>query len=103
MSTFNHKSETLFFEGELSKFSVPKLLSLIKKQKLTGIQKVDLSAVTSIDSAGVAFIDFVNELCSKEKAVSIINIPSSITSSIETFSYSYQGNYNRSLDQEKEN
>jgi len=61
---------TLYLEGELSKFTVttlePELYKLIKNEH---VSVVDLSAVHKIDSAGVAFLDEIHSRLETDKGI----------------------------------
>ena len=52
-----YKEQTLFLDGELTKYTVPALNDKFLKLKNEQIIAVDLKEITKIDSAGVAFID----------------------------------------------
>jgi len=52
-----YKGQTLFLDGELTKYTVPALNDKFLKIKIEQIRVVDLEKITKIDSAGVAFID----------------------------------------------
>ncbi len=79
------KKNTLYLEGSLDKFSVPELVQTINSYKNKKILSLDLSEVTNIDSAGVAFLD--NLLIQNELTVSDISrADEEIKKSIETFS-----------------
>jgi len=52
-----YKARSLFFDGELTKHTVPALDEGFLKLKTRDIFSLDLKEVTKIDSAGVAFID----------------------------------------------
>jgi phospholipid/cholesterol/gamma-HCH transport system permease protein len=77
-------NKTLFLEGELNKKTVPTLqkewLKIAKKE----LEFIDLQAVHSIDSSGVAFIDIIRR--EKTGKVEIINIQEQIKGTFETFS-----------------
>ncbi|MBC8416395.1 MAG: MlaE family lipid ABC transporter permease subunit [Candidatus Cloacimonetes bacterium] len=52
-----YENQTLFLDGKLTKFTVPDLLHELSQYKGKKISTIDLSEVSSIDSAGVAFLD----------------------------------------------
>lgn len=52
-----YTAQTIFLENELRKDTIPQLLVELDKLKNQPITKVDLKAVTGIDSAGVIFLD----------------------------------------------
>ena len=51
------REQTLFFDGELTKHTVPALIEEFPKYNDQKILTLDLQKVTKIDSAGVAFVD----------------------------------------------
>ncbi|MCF7814832.1 MAG: ABC transporter permease, partial [Candidatus Cloacimonetes bacterium] len=79
------KQNTLFLQGSLDKFTVPDLTGKLTSLKNVRILKIDLSEVTNIDSAGVAFLDSIIERFPKEKPV-LINYDGNLKKSIDTFS-----------------
>ncbi len=86
-NTYNISGNSISFEGELTKFTVPDYFSSLKKNKKTCIEVIDLALITSIDSAGVAFLDFVIEFFStNESKIEVMNVSPSVTLSIKTFS-----------------
>ena len=52
-----YRAQSLFFDGELTKHTVPALSDEFPKYNDQTILKLDLQYVTKIDSAGIAFID----------------------------------------------
>ena len=52
-----YENQTLFLERELTKFTVPNLLYELSQYKGKKISTIDLAGVSSIDSAGTAFLD----------------------------------------------
>ncbi len=70
-------------EGNLDKNTVPKYFGYFKKKKKIKIEQVDLSNLTFIDSAGVAFLDWLR---TNYKNIKIINIPELAKDAIQTFS-----------------
>ena len=52
-----YENQILFLDGELTKFTVPDLLHELSQYEGKKISTIDLSEVSSIDSAGVAFLD----------------------------------------------
>jgi phospholipid/cholesterol/gamma-HCH transport system permease protein len=52
-----YRSQSLFFDGELTKHTVPALNDEFSKFKDQTILTLDLLKITKIDSAGIAFID----------------------------------------------
>ena len=52
-----YREQTLFIDGELTKYTVPALNDKFLKLKSEQIIAVDLQEIAKIDSAGVAFID----------------------------------------------
>ena len=52
-----YRAQSLFFEGELTKHTVPALSNEFSKYNDQTIFTLDLQHVTKIDSAGIAFID----------------------------------------------
>ncbi len=51
------KEQSLIFDGELTKHTVPALNDKFLKFKVNKISTLDLQEITKIDSAGIAFID----------------------------------------------
>jgi ABC-type transporter Mla MlaB component len=51
------QNDTIFFDKELSKSTVPELWKKLSKKDLISITKIDLSKLEKIDSAGIAFLD----------------------------------------------
>ena len=78
MKTSNN---TLYIKGELNKFTVPKYYNGLKKK--IPFDTIDLADLTFIDSAGVAFLDWVKQ---KKKDILIINVPDLAKNAMETFS-----------------
>jgi ABC-type transporter Mla MlaB component len=52
-----YENQTLFLDGKLTKFTVPDFLHELSQYKGKKISTIDLSGVSSIDSAGTAFLD----------------------------------------------
>lgn len=72
-ASINLKESTVFFEGSIDKFTVPYLdRSLQRTKDFTGIKEIDLSKVTSMDSAGSILIQ---ELAKTIKAANDLDIP----------------------------
>ena len=70
-------------DGNLDKNTVPKYFEYFKKKKKIKIEQLDLSNLTFIDSAGVAFLDWLR---TNYKNIKIINIPELAKDAIQTFS-----------------
>lgn len=75
------ENNTLSIRGELSKSTVKFYTDLLKKSAKNNVKVLDLSQMTFIDSAGVAFLDIV-----KKSSVKIQNIPDFANKAIQTFS-----------------
>jgi len=52
-----YKTQSLFFDEELTKYTVPALNEIFSKYRDKTITSIDLQKITKIDSAGIAFID----------------------------------------------
>ena len=52
-----YREQSLFFEGELTKHTVPALNNEFSQYKDKTIVSIDLHMITKIDSAGIAFVD----------------------------------------------
>ena len=55
------KGTTLFFSGDLDKFTIPGITHEFDKFRQEKIRKIDLTGVKNIDSAGVAFLEKIRE------------------------------------------
>ena len=80
-----YENQTLFLERELTKFTVPDLLHELSQYKGKKISTIDLLKVSSIDSAGVAFLDeLVFNL--QEFKPQLVNMNDIVESAVSTFS-----------------
>ena len=77
--------KTLILQGEINKFTVPKLLKDLDKSNAKILDYIDLDNVISIDSAGVAFLDVI-QLRNQDSFRKLLNIPENIAQTIKTFS-----------------
>ena len=75
------QNSVLFLQGELNKYSVPLLQKKFSKMGSKVFSKIDVSDVRFIDSAGVSFLDILQEKTSAK----LINIPTEILPALETF------------------
>ncbi|MBC8313200.1 MAG: MlaE family lipid ABC transporter permease subunit [Candidatus Cloacimonetes bacterium] len=80
-----YKNKILFLENELTKFTVPNLQEKFTKLKVSELEFLDLSNISSIDSAGVAFLDALR-LKFEKFSPQIVNVSKEIEVSILTFS-----------------
>lgn len=76
---------TLFLDGELTKYSVPAISAELKKRKDIRISKIDLLHLQKIDSAGVAFLNQIQE--QYDEIAQIINMNSDVEKTFNTFTY----------------
>lgn len=87
MVEFSISENTIFFTGELKISSIKsawgKINKILKNNRYDKFV-LDLSNITSIDSAGVAFLDEIK--ASDKKKIEFINIPSNILMAMENFS-----------------
>ena len=80
-----YENQTLFLDGELTKFTVPDLLHELSQYKGKKISTIDLLKVSSIDSAAVAFLDeLVFNL--QEFKPQLVNMNDIVESAVSTFS-----------------
>jgi phospholipid/cholesterol/gamma-HCH transport system permease protein len=79
-----YSNQTLFLQNELNKETVPKLYTEILKLKKEIITNIDLQEVTKIDSAGVAFLDYLFQIYNDPKPV-LVNSSAEIEKTLETF------------------
>lgn len=81
-------NKVLSFSGELNNFTVPdaaKELSRLLKQG--SISKIDLGELSTIDSAGVAFLDEVHQKLNKDSKQKLYDkVPPKIQAMIDTYS-----------------
>ncbi|MCK4311250.1 MAG: MlaE family lipid ABC transporter permease subunit [Candidatus Cloacimonetes bacterium] len=80
-----YRDQTLFLEGELTKFTVSPLLKEFSNFRERKITSIDLAGVTSIDSAGTAFIDELRQIL-KEFTPNLVNLNNTVENAIKTFS-----------------
>jgi len=81
------KQNTLFLRGSLDKFTVPDLMAKLSAFKKARLLQIDLSDVTNIDSAGVAFLDSILEKFKSDNP-ELINYDENVKNAIITFSSS---------------
>ncbi len=79
------ENKTLFFDGSLTRFNVTGLLHKIEEFKDREIKFLDLSKVSNIDSAGVAFLDELMILF-REYTPHLLNASESVDTTIKMFS-----------------
>ena len=79
-----YKNQILFLDGKLTKFTVPGLLPELSQYKGKKISTIDLSEVSSIDSAGVAFLDEL-VLSLQEFTPQLVNMNEIVESAVFTF------------------
>jgi phospholipid/cholesterol/gamma-HCH transport system permease protein len=90
MAEISIQENTAYFSGELKIKSVKPIWDqvnqFIQKDGVSLIM-IDLSGVTTIDSAGVALIDEIKSKCSlKAIDIQLLNVPSNIQEAIDSFS-----------------
>ena len=78
-----HSEKTLTFEVDLLKDNIADLLKQVEEYKFSPIEIIDLINVSSIDSAGVVFLD---EIYTNFNEPEFINSSAKITSAITKFS-----------------
>lgn len=90
MFDISKNENTLFLRGELQTGTIADALKRIRQETQT-IQnepiQIDLSEISSIDSAGVAFLDEVKSLFgSMNRSAQFVNVPAKIQKAINSFS-----------------
>ncbi len=80
------ENDTLYFAGELDKFSVPGYASKLQKLDPNSIRTVDLRGLQSIDSAGVALLNRIRDNQSGW-GIEIIGMSGDIQKAFDTFDY----------------
>ena len=90
MNNFSTIKNTIYLSNDLKKDTIPDILTqinkFIKNNKQFAIVIIDLSQITSIDSAGVAFITQADRLLSTKISVDFINYPDFVDKAISSFS-----------------
>ncbi len=79
-----YENQILFLDGKLTKFTVPDLLHELSLYKGKKISTIDLSGVSSIDSAGTAFLDELI-LNLQEFKPQLVNMNEIVESAVSTF------------------
>ncbi len=79
-----YENQILFLDGKLTKFTVPGLLHELSQYKGNKIRTIDLSGVSSIDSAGIAFLDEL-VLNLQEFKPQLVNMTEIVESAVSTF------------------
>ncbi|MFO7896274.1 MAG: MlaE family lipid ABC transporter permease subunit [Candidatus Cloacimonadales bacterium] len=77
--------QTIYLDGKLDRFIIKQLSREIEQKAPADFQAIDLSQVSTIDSAGVAFVDSLRHLSSADK-VDLVGAKPEIAAAIDTFS-----------------
>lgn len=77
------KGKTLFLSGILNNLTVPDCLIFSQKLPKNSLLNIDLAKIASIDSAGVAYLDILQE---QHEKCEILNPGLDVINTIETFS-----------------
>src|SRR6056297_1682278 len=76
--------KTIYLEGNLDRFIIKQLSQEIQQKATEDFQAIDLSQVSKIDSAGVAFLDGLRRRSAAD--VKLLGTRPEISEAIETFS-----------------
>lgn len=86
MSNLEIENNKIILPENLNRYNVPNLLKKVKAEKIDRVDLINYEHLSSIDSAGVAFIDKIRLDYSGESPIKMVNMSTKIKAALKTFS-----------------